>query len=173
MHVHDLQHRIRSVVETTVSRLGFDLVAVELVGRGPGAVLRLSIDSPSGVSADDCAGVSRELSPMLDEDDPIATNYTLEVSSPGIERPVQRLADFARFAGFKARVRLVDGYGRRRYTGELTGVHDDEEIGLDVGGEEHRFHLEAIERAHLVLTLDEYQRLAEGLPESENADDHQ
>ena len=88
----DLCRSIRDLVGPTVERAGFDLVAVEWVGDGRGPVLRLSIDHPSGVSASDCQSVVHEVSPLLDEADPISTRYSLEVSSPGIERPVQRIA---------------------------------------------------------------------------------
>ena len=95
MDPFSLQIEIRALVETTVSRLGFDLVAVEWGTGRQGAMLRLSIDAPGGVSAEDCARVSEQVSPLLDASDPISSSYTLEVSSPGIERPVQRRQDRA------------------------------------------------------------------------------
>lgn len=153
-----LQHKIRALVEPTVSRLGYDLVAVEWTGARRGPLLRLSIDAPGGVDADDCAKVSESVSPLLDASDPIPSSYTLEVSSPGIERPVQRREDFTRFAGYRIKIRLFEGPPRRRYAGVL-GPLDGDDVVVTVDGVEHRVALEDIERANLVLDLDEYQKL--------------
>lgn len=157
-----LQRRIREIVEPTVVRLGFDLVAVEWVG-GRRGTLRLSIDKAGGVGADDCALVSRRLSPLLDEADPIAAAYDLEVSSPGIDRPVQRPDDFRRFAGHRVRVRAEEGLPRRRWTGTLLGLRDHDVL-VEVEGVEHAIPFDVIEAAQLVLDLEAYQKLAEGLP---------
>jgi ribosome maturation factor RimP len=158
-----LKRTIRDLVEPTIARLGFDLVAVEWSGNQMGRVLRLSIEAPGGVSAEDCAQVSEQVSPLLDAADPIETRYNLEVSSPGIDRPVQRRSDFERFAGYKVRIRLQEGPPRRRYVGTI-GPIDQDELLLWVDGAEHRLPLDLIESAHLVLTLEEYQKLAEGTP---------
>lgn len=162
----ELVHSIRSLIEPAVKRLGFDLVAVEWVGDTRGSILRVSIDSPHGIAAKDCAEVSRYIEPLLDESDPISSGYKLEVSSPGIERPVQRLSDFVRFVGYQAKIRLEEGHPRRRYTGRLAGV-DGDEITLEVDGMEHVLRHDTIQRAHLVLGLDEYQKLAEVLHDDE------
>lgn len=166
----DLRQTVRELLEPTVARLGFDLVAVEWLGGRRGAVLRLSIEGATekgpGVSADDCAKVTERVSPLLDEADPIPGRYTLEVSSPGIERPVQRPADFERFNGYRAKIRLVEGPPRRRYTGTLCGV-DEHDLLVMVDGAEHRLPLDTIERCHLDLTLEEYQSLAPPHAESE------
>lgn len=158
-----LQIKIRSLVEATIVRLGFDLVAVEWGTARQGAMLRLSIDAPGGVNAEDCANVSEQISPLLDAADPISSAYTLEVSSPGIERPVQRRQDFERFVGYRVRLRLSEGPPRRRYLGVIGPIEQDE-LSLTVDGTVHRIPLDLIERAHLVLDLDEYQKLAEGTP---------
>ena len=92
MHPLTFRQRLRDLVEPTVVQLGFDLVAVEILGGAGGRTVRLSIDGPEGVGADDCARVSRHLAPVLDEADPIDGSYRLEVSSPGMDRPVQRLS---------------------------------------------------------------------------------
>jgi ribosome maturation factor RimP len=142
-----------------VSRLGFELVAVEWSGGRSGPILRISIDGPRGVNAEDCGLVSEHLSPLLDAADPITTSYNLEVSSPGIDRPVQRRSDFERFAGYRLRVQLSEGPPRRRYLGTI-GPLDGDELLLTVDGAEHRIPLDLVERAHLVLTLDEYRALS-------------
>ncbi len=169
-----LQSQIRTLVEPTVERHGFDLVAVEWLGGRDGMILRLSIDAPGGVNAEDCARVSDQLSPLLDVEDPIDLPYHLEVSSPGIERPVQRRSDFERFRGYRVKLRLLeglpmdgpspeDGPRRRRYVGTIGPVEGDELL-VHVDGQDHRIPLDLVERAHLVLDLDEYKKLAEGAP---------
>jgi ribosome maturation factor RimP len=157
MEAKALETRVRLLVEPVVERLGYDLVAVEWGGR----VLRLSIDAPGGIDADDCGRVSEQVSPMLDAEDPIPARYTLEVSSPGITRPVQRRVDFERFRGFRIKIQLTEGPPRRRYTG-IIGPVDGDEVVVSVDGTEHRIALDLVERAHLSLTLEEYEKLAEG-----------
>lgn len=156
----DLRHTIRELVEPSVTRAGFDLVAVEWLSSRSGPTLRLSIDKPGGVNADDCGVVTERISPLLDEADPIPGRYVLEVSSPGIERPVQRLEDFLRFVGFRVKIRLVEGPPRRRFTGVIARV-EERDVVIEVDGAEHRLAFDTIERAHLDLTLEEYQSLAE------------
>jgi ribosome maturation factor RimP len=154
----ELQNKIRTLIEPTVARLGYDLVAVEWISESRGGLLRVSIDSKSGIGAGDCSKVSHHVSQLLDEADPIESNYNLEVSSPGIERPVQRLSDFERFAGYRAKVRLIEGQPRRRYTGLLRGL-DGERVKIEVDGQEYTFPADAVERAHLVLDLEEFERI--------------
>jgi ribosome maturation factor RimP len=169
-----LRAKIRDLIETTVQRLGFDLVAVEWAGSGGPGVLRVSIDAlpgepgvdgePAGVSAGACARVSRAIEPLLDAADPISGAYALEVSSPGIDRPVQRRSDFERFIGYTIRIRLEPGPPRRRFTGEIRAISGDDLL-LFADGEEHTLHLDTIERAHLVLSLEQYEALGRGLPQ--------
>lgn len=163
MDPRTLQQTLRPLIEPVVARLGFDVVAIEWVAGRRRPILRVSIDAAGGVGADDCAQVSHRLSPLLDAEDPISGAYDLEVSSPGMERPVQRLDDFRRFTGFSARVRLEEGLPRRRYTGILRGA-DAELLRVEVAGEVHELPMEAVESCHLVLDLDTYATLAEGLP---------
>lgn len=186
MDPFSLRTKIRDVAGATIERMGFDLVAVEWTGGATGrAVLRVSIDQPpgtgGGITAQHCARVSKAIEPLLDAADPVKGGYFLEVSSPGIERPIQRLADFARFRGYRVRLRLEPGPPRRRFTGELLGTRGDDVV-VEVDGEEHAFHVDTIERAHLDLSLEEFETLgkegAPTLPESpaeplEDSDDHQ
>ena len=160
MDLLSLRLDVRAAIEPTIGRLGYDLVAVEWVGN---RVLRLSIEKPGGIGADDCSLVTQNVSPLLDAADPVEGRYTLEVSSPGIDRPVERRDDFRRFTGFRAKIKLGPGAPRRRYTGDLLGVEDDELL-IDVDGTTHRLFLDNIEHCNLVLDLDQYQRLAEGVP---------
>jgi len=154
----DLQNQIRSLIEFTVARLGFDLVAVEWMGGSQGRVLRVSIGSPNGITAGDCVDVNRRIGPIIDADDPLSGNYRLEVSSPGLHRPIQRLEDFSRLAGYQVKIRLEEGLLRRNFSGSLVGV-DEDEIVVCVDGVDTRLSYFAIERAHLNLDLEEYQQL--------------
>src|SRR5690606_14779876 len=97
---------MRVLLEPVVEDLGYELVLVELVGSGQ-RTLRLYIDAPGGVNLDDCESVSRQVSAVLDVDDPIAGAYTLEVSSPGIERPLVREDHFRSHVGERVRIRLM------------------------------------------------------------------
>ncbi|MCO4745183.1 MAG: ribosome maturation factor RimP [Proteobacteria bacterium] len=170
MHPLEFRENLRTTIEPTVAQLGFELVAVEVLGGAGGRTMRVSIDGPSGVGADDCAKVSRHLGLVLDEADPIQGSYRLEVSSPGLERPVQRLEDFERFSGYTAKIRLVEGPPRRRYTGALAGI-DGTEVKISVDGKDYQFPVEEIEHARLVLTLDEYAAIGASRSGPESGDD--
>jgi len=122
---------VTSFAQPILESLGLELVDIEF-GRvsGSNAVLRLFIDKEGGVTLDDCAGVSRELSLILDVEDVIACNYTLEVSSPGLDRPLKKQADYDRFVGRLIKVRtyqpFLDDSGNKRKTflGKLEGLVD-------------------------------------------------
>jgi ribosome maturation factor RimP len=155
-----LRDRIRVMAEPTLTRLGIDLVAVDLSGDPSEPLLRLSIDKPGGIVVEDCANVNHALSPEFDVDDPIAGPWRLEISSPGIERPVERPSDFDRFAGLTAKIRMAPDWGRQRYVGTLQGTSEDgESIRILVGDTEHVLPRARIDRTRLALTTDEYARL--------------
>src|SRR5919206_5304930 len=97
--------RIRELVQPTLDFLGYDLYDLALTGSGGHTTLRVQIDRPEGVSLDDCERVSKSLSALLDQADPLPTRYDLEVSSPGAERPLRNLEDYRRFIGKRANVR--------------------------------------------------------------------
>jgi ribosome maturation factor RimP len=142
-----LTQLIRSVVEP----MGYECVGVEHdAGGGGGAVLRVYIDHDDGIGLDDCEAVSHQLSGALDVADPIAGNYDLEVSSPGLDRPLFELEHFRRFAGARVRIRLAEKLdGRRRFDGRIAGT-DDESILLDMDGERIALPFRHIESARLV-----------------------
>ena len=148
----------RHLLEPGVNALGFELVDVELVGGHHHATLRVYIDSPKGVVVDDCARVSRQLSALLDVEDPGLSGYTLEVSSPGLDRPLVVPAHFRRFAGETIKVKLARPLaGRRKITGRLAQAADDHVVveAEGVGGVIEKFTLAYadIERARLVPRL--------------------
>jgi len=142
---------LTALVESVVEPMGYEAVGVEFVQPGGGAaVLRVFIDQERGITLDDCEIVSRQLSSVLDVDDPIAGQYDLEVSSPGLDRPLFKLADFQRFSGSRARIRLADKLdGRRRFDGMLTGI-DGSNVLIEVDGESMALPFELIDNAHLV-----------------------
>jgi ribosome maturation factor RimP len=143
----------RKLLEPGVNALGFELVDAELAGRGRRAVLRVYIDAPGGVTIDDCADVSAQLSAILDVEDPIAEHYTLEVSSPGLDRPLVRREDFERFTGETVRLRLHQPLdGRRNFQGRLLGLAGDR-VRLNAGEETVELELDSIAKAKLVPQL--------------------
>jgi ribosome maturation factor RimP len=130
--------------------MGYELVGVEYRRGGHGGLLRVYIDSDEGVTVDDCQAVSYQVSGLLDVEDPIPGQYTLEVSSPGADRLLFRRRDFERFAGSLVKVRLdrpLDG--RRRFRGRLEGLDGDHAV-IEQDGQAVRLPLEQIDEARLV-----------------------
>ncbi len=160
--------RIAELVTPSLEANGFELVRVMLTG-GDRPTLQIMADrtDETPITVDDCADISRVVSAILDVEDPIKGAYTLEVSSPGIDRPLVRKKDFERFAGFEAKVETaapVDG--RRRFRGRLLGVEGDEvRLALEEG--EAAIPLSAIDRAKLVMT-DELLAAAEAAQHEPN-----
>jgi len=135
-----------------VSGLGYELVGVELIGAKGNRTLRVYIDTPAGIRLEDCEAVSHQVSGLLDVEDPIPGAYSLEVSSPGLDRPIFKAADYERFSGERIKLRLLELYeGRRRLTGVLVGLDGDHVVVRDPDGTEWRIPLELIERARLDL----------------------
>jgi ribosome maturation factor RimP len=123
--------KVRAFAEELLPSMGLELFDVQFRREGHGWVLRLYIDREDGVSLDDCSMVSRELSDYLDVEDIIEQSYHLEVSSPGLERPLRNLDEFKRFRGRKARIKLRESVGGQRvFVGEISQVHDDQRIEL-------------------------------------------
>ena len=149
----DLARRVADLIQPSLEAMGYDLVRVQVIGRQrPRLQIMAERHDDVGMTVDDCAELSRAVSAILDVEDPIAGAYTLEVSSPGIDRPLVRLSDFDRFAGFEARVelgRLIDG--RRRFQGRLVGT-DGTTVRLAVDNGEVGVPFADIVRAKLVLT---------------------
>jgi ribosome maturation factor RimP len=142
---------IYELVRGVVEPMGFELVGVELrPGERGGELLRVYIDREGGILLDDCSAVSHQLSGVLDVEDPIKGEYSLEVSSPGLARPLFELAHFARYTGNKAKVKLASPTdGRRNFTGVLSGVEGDDVL-LQVDNELVRLDYNQIDSAKLV-----------------------
>lgn len=147
----ELLRRIEEIVAPTVIGMGYELVRVAM---SRGGTLQIMIEPADGrpMDVEDCAVLSRALSAVLDVEDPIPGSYTLEVSSPGIDRPLVRPVDFERHAGFEARVETAEPLaGRKRFTGLLEGLADGEVL-LRQEGELVRIPLAAVRKAKLTLS---------------------
>lgn len=151
----ELADRIGVMVRPTMESLGYWLVRVQVAGRHRPR-LQIMAERADGqpMLLDDCTALSHAISALLDVEDPIASAYTLEVSSPGIDRPLVKLDDYDRFAGFEARIELARPIeGRRRYRGRLLGTVDGDVL-MTADGTEVRLPFADIQRAKLVLTDD-------------------
>ncbi len=147
-----MDRRLAEIITPVIEDMGFELVRVRLMS-GKNATLQVMADRPDGgIDVDDCAQISTAIGAVLDVEDPIVDEYALEVSSPGIDRPLTRLKDFANFEGYEAKIEtddLIDG--RRRFKGELAGVEGDEVlINIEEGTVGLKF--EWLTDAKLVLT---------------------
>jgi ribosome maturation factor RimP len=167
--VTELLHRIEAIVAPTVVGMGYELVRVAM-SRG-GGTLQIMIEPADGgpLDVEACAVVARALSAVLDVEDPIPSAYTLEVSSPGIDRPLTRPKDYARWSGHLARFETalpIDG--RRRFKGTLLGLQDDTvKLRLE-DGQEAQLPLSAVTRAKLEMTdalIEEHRRAQQGVAE--------
>ena len=142
---------LTQMFEPVVESMGYELVGVEFNAGGGHGTLRVYIDREEGVSLDDCAAISHQLSGILDVEEPIKQAYDLEISSPGIDRPLFKLADFERFNGQEAKIKLALGLdGRKNFKGRLQGVTDAKQIVIEVDGEQFDLPYADIARANLV-----------------------
>jgi ribosome maturation factor RimP len=153
-----IDRRLAAIVTPAIEGMGFELVRIRLMG-GKTRTLQIMADRPDGgIVVEDCARISTALSAVLDVEDPIEDNYILEVSSPGIDRPLTRLKDFDTWSGYEARLEteeLIDG--RRRFKGVLAGTEGDEVlIEIEEGGESVTIGLrfDWLADAKLILTDD-------------------
>ena len=147
-----IDRRISEIITPVIEDMGFELVRVRLMS-GKSTILQIMADKPEGgIEVDDCAEISQAVSAVLDVEDPILDEYTLEVSSPGIDRPLTRLKDFEMFEGYEAKIEtseMIDG--RRRFKGELAGVEDDEVL-INVAEGTIGLKFDWLSDAKLVLT---------------------
>ncbi|MGR3625654.1 MAG: ribosome maturation factor RimP [Limimaricola sp.] len=147
-----IDRRVQEIIEPVIADMGFELVRVRLMS-GKSTTLQVMAQKPDGtIEVDDCGEISTAVSAVLDVEDPILDAYTLEVSSPGIDRPLTRLKDFEQWKGFEAKIEteeLIDG--RRRFKGELQGVEDDEVL-IEIEEGTIGLKFEWLSDAKLVLT---------------------
>ena len=153
-----IDRRLAEIIGPVLTDMGFELVRVRLMG-GNTATLQIMAQRPDGgIEVDECAEISTAVSATLDVEDPIEDAYTLEVSSPGIDRPLTRLKDFEDWDGYVAKLETAEMIdGRRRFKGQLEGTEGDEVlIGIEVDGEEATIGLKFdwLSEAKLVLTDD-------------------
>ncbi len=156
--------KIEAMIAPSLEAMGYRVVRVAVTG-GRRATLQIMAErsDEQAMTVEDCADISRTVSALLDVADPIAGAYTLEVSSPGIDRPLVKREDYARFAGFEAKIELNQPRdGRRRFRGKLLGV-DGDEVRLLVDDAPVALPLNAVARAKLVLT-DELLAASRGEP---------
>jgi len=157
IHETGLAAKVAALIEPVLDNRGFRLVRVTVTGR-EGKTVQVMAERPDGtMTIDDCEAVSRELSPLLDVHDPIAGSYRLEVSSPGIDRPLVRPSDFEDWSGYEAKIELREPIdGRKRFRGVLEGFEDGEiriELDLDqVGRTIIGLPIALVAEAKLVLT---------------------
>jgi len=142
--------QLESIVAPVVEGLGFVFWGIELQGRGKDALLRIYIDAEAGVGINDCALVSRQVSALLDVEDPIEKAYVLEVSSPGWDRPLFKETHFKAFLGSVVEIKLLALFeGKRKFKGILSTLEDGE-IAILVDDEEFTFPLELVDKAKIV-----------------------
>lgn len=141
---------LQALIVPQVTSLGYEFVGCIYFPQGRHAILRVYIDSVNGVTVDDCERVSRQISAMLDVEDPITGTYTLEVSSPGLDRPLFTREHYMRFLGAKVHIRLhAPMDNRRQFKGQLLNVMDDN-IVMECEGKEFALPLANIARANLI-----------------------
>ena len=156
------RHYLQDLIEPVVQGAGYELVRVLTIGQANPTlqVMIDNLDHKTDITVDDCAKVSRLLSDMLDEKDPIENKYSLEVSSPGLDRPLTKLEHFIRFGGYEVKIETEEKVeNRKRFKGKITGVAGDN-IVLAMDGTEYTIPFGLIGKAKLVLTdelWEEYQ----------------
>lgn len=145
-----IEDRLFDMIEPAVSALDYALWGVEFVRAGKHSTLRVYIDHEDGVSVDDCAKVSHQVSAILDVEDPIQSEYFLEVSSPGMERPFFKAAQYADYLGETAAVELTMAQqGKRKFKGVIAAVYGDY-VEFNIDGEAFKVAQSSIKKAHLV-----------------------
>lgn len=146
-------NELSKLLEPAIERMGYELCDLEVKLGGRDGVLRIFIDRPEGVVLEDCEAVSRQVSAMLDVEDPLPGRYTLEVSSPGLDRRLSKPAHFQRYLGEDVRIKLrLPLDGRRNFRGALRAA-SEENIEVEVDGTTHSLPIESIELARLVPSL--------------------
>lgn len=141
--------QIADMLQSTVTALGYELWGVEYVAQGKHSVVRVYIESPAGITVADCAAVSEQVSGILDVEDPVAGEYALEVSSPGMDRLLFTLAQYGAYVGEKVELRLRSAFeGRRKFNGILKGI-EGEDVVIQIDDHEFLLPYGSIEKARV------------------------
>lgn len=141
--------RLTELVQPVAQELGFDLWGIEYLSHSKQKLVRIYIDSDQGIGVDDCASVSRQVGSVFDVEEPIAGEYSLEVSSPGMDRPLFKLEQYARYVGEHITVRLRTPYeGRRKFAGQLNSV-EGEDVVVAVDDHEYLLPFDMIDKANI------------------------
>ncbi len=149
-----IRDQLYRVITPVVEGLGYELVGIEYLPQGKHSLLRVYVDQEVGITLDDCEKVSRQVSAVMDVEDPLSGHYNLEISSPGLERPLFVEEHYQRFVGNQVFIRMsIPLDGRRRFEGRLLGVEDGE-VMLEIEEEQFRLPLTQVEKAHLVPLFD-------------------
>ena len=148
-----MSDQLSELIQPVVEAMGCELWGIEQLSMGRHSTVKIYIDSENGIDIEDCAKVSRQVSSLFDVEDPVNGEYTLEVSSPGLDRRLFKLDHYAALIGSEVRIRLKRPYeGRRKYSGQLRGIEGDEII-LGYQDEEILFPFEEIEKANVVPSV--------------------
>jgi ribosome maturation factor RimP len=143
------EQQLQVMLEPIVKSMGFELWGIEYISQGRHSVLCIYIESDQGITADDCAGVSHQVSSVLDVEDTISGEYTLEVSSPGMDRLLFELAQYPAYFGERIELRLRSPFeGRRKFKGVLKGI-EGEDIVVQVDNHEYLLPYSAVEKARI------------------------
>ena len=141
--------QITDMLETTIEAMGFELWGVEYLSQGRHSVVRIYIDGRDGITVDDCAGVSSQVGSVFDVEDPITGEYTLEVSSPGMDRLLFKLEQYPAYVGEVLELRLRSAFeGRRKFRGVFKGI-EGEDIVIEVDDHEYLLPYSAIEKSRV------------------------
>lgn len=142
--------QLSEIISPVVTSLGFGFWGLEYISQGRHSTIRIYIDADEGITVDDCAKVSHQVSAVMDVEDPISGEYTLEVSSPGMDRLLFTLEQFGQYLNNIIEVRLRMPFeGRRKFKGQLTGI-EGEDIVIYVDGEEYLLPVDSIDKAQVV-----------------------
>jgi ribosome maturation factor RimP len=162
MGAGSVEERVRAIAERVTIDHGLELVHAEVAGPENKPIVRIFIDKPAGVTHEDCSEVSFHVGTILDVEDFIHASYTLEVSSPGLERGLYKRADYERFTGSNAKLRTRRAInGQRNFRGELLGIEGDEVLFEDRTSGRVRIPFDAIARANLEVDMEqEFRRAA-------------
>ena len=146
--------QLQAMLAPVVEALGYQCWGVEFISQGKHSLLRIYIDSADGILVEDCEKVSRQISGVLDVEDPIASEYTLEVSSPGMDRPLFTLEQFAAHAGEQVKIKLRSPFdGRRNFQGILRGTEEQDVVVL-VDDHEYLLPIDSVDKANIIPRFD-------------------